>query len=305
MIFGEDMSLRKLLLIGVLLPCFGVASTWSDMWSTKNQQSQLDFDNGMSKEAANKFDNSKWKGAANYEAGDFKEAYNEFKKDSSATGLYNQGNALTHMGDYKGAIKAFEEAIEKCPDFGDAKANLEVAKELDKQKDQNKDDQNNDDNGSGGDNDQGNQDKKDQKDNQDKKENDDKSQSDDKKNSKDSQDNKQGDKNKYQPENKDKQDGKDQPDNKDKQDGKDQPDNKDNQGKKDDEHGKGDPKDLKQGDTDKQGDSPAQIGKARQKEIDDKQQNKMLAMIDDDPGGLLRNKFKRDYQKIVEANSDK
>ena len=31
----------------------------------------------------------------------------------------------------------------------------------------------------------------------------------------------------------------------------------------------------------------------------------MLGMIDDDPGGLLKNKFARDYKKLLEGNRDK
>ena len=33
-----------------------------------------------------------------------------------------------------------------------------------------------------------------------------------------------------------------------------------------------------------------------------KEANKLLAMIDDDPGGLLRNKFERDYQRIIKGD---
>ena len=37
----------------------------------------------------------------------------------------------------------------------------------------------------------------------------------------------------------------------------------------------------------------------RQKELDKKESDKLLSMIDDDPGGLLRHKFARDYQRMI------
>ncbi|PLQ89344.1 hypothetical protein CYR63_07115, partial [Francisella tularensis subsp. holarctica] len=36
-----------------------------------------------------------------------------------------------------------------------------------------------------------------------------------------------------------------------------------------------------------------------QKELNNKETNKLLSMIDDDPGGLLKNKFARDYQRMI------
>lgn len=46
-------------------------------------------------------------------AGDYQKAYEEFLKDSSAKGLYNQGNSLTHLGEYVEAIDAYKQAIKK------------------------------------------------------------------------------------------------------------------------------------------------------------------------------------------------
>ncbi|MFT5950974.1 MAG: Ca-activated chloride channel family protein, partial [Francisella sp.] len=134
------MSLRKLILSIVLLPCISQASSWSDAWQTKDQQGVSSFEAGDYKASAQAFKNYDWKGTAHYKAKEYDNAYDEFKKDSSATGLYNQGNALTQLGKYDDAIGAYNEAIEKRPDFEDAKSNLEIVKELEKQKDQNQQD---------------------------------------------------------------------------------------------------------------------------------------------------------------------
>ena len=36
-----------------------------------------------------------------------------------------------------------------------------------------------------------------------------------------------------------------------------------------------------------------------QKELNNKEANKLLSMIDDDHGGLLKNKFARDYRRMI------
>ncbi|MBK2114144.1 hypothetical protein IB690_01015, partial [Francisella orientalis] len=48
-------------------------------------------------------------------------------------------------------------------------------------------------------------------------------------------------------------------------------------------------------------DNPEQSDTAdqRQQELNDKEANKLLAVINDNPGGLLRNKFARDYQRMI------
>ncbi|MFC4892898.1 tetratricopeptide repeat protein, partial [Pseudofrancisella aestuarii] len=132
------MSLKKIF-IGILffMPCLVLANTWNDLWQTRDQQGMSYFNSDEYKEAANSFENDQWKGAANYKAGNYQQAYNEFKKDDSPVGLYNQGNALTQMGNYSEAIEAYKEAVKQRPDFEDAKNNLEIAKELEKEKDQN------------------------------------------------------------------------------------------------------------------------------------------------------------------------
>lgn len=123
------MSLRKLMVILLIVPSICFASKWDDLWLTKDQQGMNYYNNGDAKKAAQTFENSNWKGASYYKAGDYQKAYQEFKKDSSAKGLYNQGNSLTQLGEYSKAIDAYKQAIEKRPDFEDAKNNLEIAKE--------------------------------------------------------------------------------------------------------------------------------------------------------------------------------
>ncbi len=74
------MSLRKLILSVVLLPCISQASIWSDAWQTKDQQGASSFEAGDYKASAQSFENTDWKGSAYYKAKEYDKAYDEFKK---------------------------------------------------------------------------------------------------------------------------------------------------------------------------------------------------------------------------------
>jgi Ca-activated chloride channel family protein len=67
---------------------------------------------------------------AYYKAGYFEEAISAFEKDTSAMGAYNLGISYYKNGDYAAAELAFGKAIELDPENEEAKANLEVAKQI-------------------------------------------------------------------------------------------------------------------------------------------------------------------------------
>ncbi|MFA5983663.1 MAG: VWA domain-containing protein [Methylococcaceae bacterium] len=121
------------------------ALTWDDLWQTKNQQAYQAFKKGDYPVAAEKFENPDWKAAAQYKAGQFKEALENLQTPNSADSYYNQGNALAKAGQLPEAIKAYEQALALKPNDEDAKYNKElVEKALEKQqqeanKEQNKD----------------------------------------------------------------------------------------------------------------------------------------------------------------------
>jgi Ca-activated chloride channel family protein len=130
----------------VLLPFpeTSVALEWNDLWKTQNQQAQQAFKQENYQLAAEQFDNSQWKAAAQYKAGQFEQAIETLKDDSSSNGLYNLGNALAQSGKLEAAIAAYEQALHQDPQNKDAQYNKEqVEKELEKQqKNQQQDDQN-------------------------------------------------------------------------------------------------------------------------------------------------------------------
>lgn len=64
------------------------------------------------------------RGAADYRAGSFADAAKAFAEGRDARAHYNLGNALAKQGRYPQAIAAYREALRQQPDLPDARANL-------------------------------------------------------------------------------------------------------------------------------------------------------------------------------------
>ncbi|WP_025822119.1 VWA domain-containing protein, partial [Shewanella marina] len=135
-------GLVSVLALCVLLPIDNAhASVWNDLWQTQAQQAQQAFDNKDYKQAADQFKDPQWQASALYKAGDYAKALPLFEQDNSATGLYNQANALIHMGKIDESIKQYQAALTLEPNMQAAKDNLAIAEKLKQQQD-NKDKQN-------------------------------------------------------------------------------------------------------------------------------------------------------------------
>lgn len=148
------------LLLGAL-PQKAHANAWDSLWHTQEQQAMQAYQAEDYSSAAQKFETPQWQGAAQYKAGDFEQALKTFEQDNSANGLYNQGNALMQMGKPDKAKERYQAALDKLPDFPQAKANLELAEKLLEQQ-QSQQNANNQDKQSQGDQNQQGQDQNDQ-----------------------------------------------------------------------------------------------------------------------------------------------
>lgn len=147
---------RGVLLTVCFIPLWGLmpgkadALEWDDLWKNNDQQGYSAFQQEKHTQAVELFNNSDWKGSALYRAGDYSEAAKEFAKNPSAEGHYNRGNALAKAGKLDEAIKAYNQALEQDPALEDAKKNRDLLEALkkqqqDQQQNQDKNDQQKDD----------------------------------------------------------------------------------------------------------------------------------------------------------------
>ena len=130
---------RGLLLSLLLIPMLGFTPSPSyafgldDAWLTKDQQAQRELNKGDAKKAAEQFISPEWKASAQYRAGDYVSAAESFAKIDTASGHYNGGNALAKSGKLEDAIKAYDEALKRDANLDDAKKNRALAEKLLKQ----------------------------------------------------------------------------------------------------------------------------------------------------------------------------
>lgn len=108
------------------IPAPAYASTWDDLWLTKDQQAKRELEAGNAADAAELFENPEWQGVASYRAENFADSAAMFAEKGDARSLYNLGNAMAMQGNFDAAIDAYEESLEIQPDNEDAKYNLEL-----------------------------------------------------------------------------------------------------------------------------------------------------------------------------------
>lgn len=133
--FRRGMILPALLFIP-FLPQPASAMDWQDLWQTPNQQGQKLLQQGDAKSAAKAFDDPDWQGSALYKAGDFDNAAKKFSTNNSAQGYYNQGNALARAGKLDEAIAAYDKALAQNSDFDDAQFNRDLVEKLKQEQEQ-------------------------------------------------------------------------------------------------------------------------------------------------------------------------
>ncbi|WP_455207843.1 vWA domain-containing protein [Kaarinaea lacus] len=141
--------LAVLLIVLLPLPQASYALEWSSLWKNTNQQAAAALEQGDSKTAAELFTDPQWKGAASYRAGDYQKAIESLNGLQQPDALYNKGNALAKAGDLQQAIEAYDEALKINPGHEDAKYNRDLLQRLleqQQQQQQNSDQSQNNDN---------------------------------------------------------------------------------------------------------------------------------------------------------------
>ena len=106
------------------------AQSLGSLWQTPDQQASTLLQQGNPQAAAELFEDSQWRGTAHFQAKNWLEAAESFGAAANASSLYNKGNALAVAGDYEQALKAYDEALGLEPNADDALRNRDIVAQL-------------------------------------------------------------------------------------------------------------------------------------------------------------------------------
>ena len=271
---ASKVCLLRFFCIFLLIAPAAQAMTFKDLWWRPDQQAYDLLSDGDPAQAAQKFQDPMWKGVAEYRAGDFNVALSEFSKFNTEQGNYNRGNTLAQLGQYEPAIAAYDQALKQNPNDTDAKYNRDLVEKLLQQKQQQPQQQPQSNQG---------QNKKSPQ-NKDQASNKNQSQNQQQQNSKSQQNQ---DKSQSQSQQQNQQSGQ-QNSQQQQQQNQQQAQNNQNQNK-----------------PSQQNQQQAQAQAPKPQHYDQKQQamQQWLQSIPDDPGGLLKQKFLRDHQRILASEA--
>lgn len=125
---GWLLCLPLLMLAGV--PQRSEAFELRDLWLRPDQQGQRLLEQRRPADAAQRFEDPRWKGIALYEAGDYAGAAQQFAAGDSAADHYNRATALARAGELAAALDAYDQALDRQPDFPAAQYNRELIQDL-------------------------------------------------------------------------------------------------------------------------------------------------------------------------------
>ena len=106
------------------------ALDWNDLWKTRDQQAKEAMESGDYNKAIELFEDSEWLAAAHYRAGNYRQSANGYNNNSNIDHLYNHANSLAKIGQFEEAIENYEKVIAEEPNAEDALYNLNLLKDL-------------------------------------------------------------------------------------------------------------------------------------------------------------------------------
>lgn len=123
--------LPVVLLMLLPIPRPAQALEWQDLWSRPDQRAAQLLEEGKAEQAAQEFIQPEWKAAAQYRNGDYDASIKSLEAVESDDAWYNKANAHAQAGRYPEAIEAYDEALKRNAEHKDAKYNREqVMKQL-------------------------------------------------------------------------------------------------------------------------------------------------------------------------------
>jgi Ca-activated chloride channel homolog len=96
------------------------AFEWPTFLLSDDQRGMRAYLEGDHAGAAMLFENASWRASANFHAGNYEAAANDFSTDPSEQGLYNWATALAFAGTYQKALLVYETVLHRKPAHADA-----------------------------------------------------------------------------------------------------------------------------------------------------------------------------------------
>ena len=97
---------------------------------TPDQQGQLLLEQGDPAAAAETFRDPAWQAVSRYRAKDYAVSASLFAGLEDTESLYNLGNALARKGDFETAVRAYDEVLDRSPEHEDARYNRDLVQQL-------------------------------------------------------------------------------------------------------------------------------------------------------------------------------
>jgi Ca-activated chloride channel family protein len=101
-----------------------------DLFQRPDQKGARAFAAGRFEESAQQFEDPDWKAAAHYRAGDYAGAAETLAPQTDPLSQYNLGNALAKAGKLEDAVAAYDRALVAAPNDEDARFNRDLVKKL-------------------------------------------------------------------------------------------------------------------------------------------------------------------------------
>ena len=289
-LFISLLAFRKGYLFALTFICLqqpesAYALDWASLWKNDNQQAEQLLRDNKAAQAAEKFSDKEWKAGAEYKSGNYQQALETYKslESSDPEIQYNLANTQAQLGMYDEALQNYNKIIENNPEHADAIHNRDLIEKMQQQDNQQSDSNQSDD----------------------KKPNDKQDSQSDSKDPSSSQDNENNNEENQDSESERNQDNKESEDSKntEKSDPKDQNDtseeNKKDKQKEKSQSTEAQPEENKADDKQKKAENLQHEQPSKEQQQANEQ---WLRRIPDDPGGLLRRKFK--YQTEQRPNNN-
>jgi Ca-activated chloride channel homolog len=102
------------------------ALSWDELWTNDNQRAAIKLQQNNASDAARLFNNKAWKASAHFKAEQYEQALEQYEGLDNTDAHYNRGNTLAKMNRTDEAIEAYNKALESNPEHEDALYNKEL-----------------------------------------------------------------------------------------------------------------------------------------------------------------------------------